>query len=127
MSGTEERERQLEFVAKVGVEVARRHILLCAETPAKCCDREAGLLSWNFLKTRLKELGLSEAGGILRTKVNCLRLCHGGPIALVYPEGTYYGGCTPAVLEEIIQRHLVGGEIVREHAIVVAPLGESLE
>ena len=84
-------------------------------------------MSWNFLKTRLKELGLSEAGGILRTKVNCLRLCHGGPIALVYPEGTYYGGCTLAVLEEIIQRHLVGGEIVREHAIVVAPLGESLE
>ena len=56
----------------------------------KCCDRERSIEAWDFLKKRLKELGLSEAGGILRTKANCLRICEGGPIAVVYPEGTWY-------------------------------------
>ncbi len=49
-----------------------------------------------ILKRRLKELGLSEQGGILRTKANCLRICEGGPIAVVYPEGAWYGECVSA-------------------------------
>jgi hypothetical protein len=48
-----------------------------------------GLASWDYLKRRLLELGLSEQGGILRSKTNCLRICEGGPIAVVYPEGTW--------------------------------------
>jgi (2Fe-2S) ferredoxin len=114
------------------------HLLLCA-TPSKalCCpDPAIGAASWDRLKRLVRDLGLEDParpeGIVLRSKADCLRICSEGPVLLIWPEGSVYGGVTPERMERILREHVLAGQpvqewLVRRYALTPPPAGATNE
>jgi (2Fe-2S) ferredoxin len=100
------------------------HLLLCA-TPSRpgCCkDPGLGIESWQELKRLIKEWGLEDParpeGIVLRSKVDCLRICADGPVLLIWPQGTVYGGITPSRIERILAEHIIAGRPIEPWTLI---------
>lgn len=106
---------------KLGIGGLKQHIILCAGE--KCCGAEAGQKTWDWLKewSRSDE---AKAAGVYRTKASCLRVCRDGPLAVVYPDGTWYHSVSPEVCERIVKEHVLGGKPVKEFIFAENPLSE---
>ncbi len=93
----------------------RYHVFCCLnqrDNGEPCCNDHGSRESWAWMKERLKELGLHRPGGVRVNKAGCMGRCESGPVMVIYPEGIWYTWVDREDLEEIIQRHLVGGKPV---------------
>ena len=109
------------IAAQFGVGKLARHLFLCLGPD--CVDPAQGEQTWDYVKKRLKQLNLAGSDGpCYRTRCGCLRICIDGPIAVVYPEGTWYKRVTPENAERIIQEHLLHGRVVEDLCFARNPL-----
>ena len=93
----------------------QRHVFFCCnrrDPPEKCCADAGATEMQKYAKDRVKALGLSGPGHVRINKAGCLDRCEEGPVIVVYPEAVWYTYVDRADVDEIIDRHVVKGEIV---------------
>jgi (2Fe-2S) ferredoxin len=92
-----------------------RHIFFCLnqrDNGEAACAQHAAQAAFDHCKRRVKATGLAGPGQVRVNKAGCLDRCAGGPVAVVYPEGTWYTYVDLEDIDEIVERHLHGGEVV---------------
>ena len=92
-----------------------KHVFFCCnqrDPPERCCATNDALEMQQYAKKRIKALGLSGKDRVRINKAGCLDRCEEGPVIVVYPEEVWYTYVDRQDIDEIIDRHLVGGEIV---------------
>lgn len=128
MTSESTQEKLAKSVEKLGLNTIQRHIFICADaTKPECCDKAASIEVWDYLKRRLRELKLDQPtidrpACIFRTKANCLRVCHSGPIMVVYPDGVWYHSVTIEAIDRILEEHIIGNQPVQDYLFLTHPL-----
>ncbi|WP_028310643.1 (2Fe-2S) ferredoxin domain-containing protein [Derxia gummosa] len=90
----------------------KRHMFICTNQRDKgeaCCAAHDAQAMVDHAKKRVKAAGVGGEGGVRVQKAGCLGRCDDGPVAVVYPEGTWYTFIDKTDIDEIVDSHLVGG------------------
>jgi (2Fe-2S) ferredoxin len=93
----------------------RHHVFFCTNqraAPEACCECHGASELQKYAKDRIKALGLNGAGKVRINRAGCLDRCEEGPVLVVYPEEIWYTYVDRSDIDEIIERHIVGGEPV---------------
>ncbi len=93
----------------------RHHIFFCLNQRSgneACCAGQGAQAAFDHCKAQVKAAGLAGPGGIRVNKAGCLDRCAGGPVAVVYPDETWYTYVDDSDIDEIIESHLKNGEPV---------------
>jgi (2Fe-2S) ferredoxin len=93
----------------------RHHVFFCCnqrEPPERCCANNDALAMQQYAKQRIKTLGLAGKDRVRINKAGCLDRCEEGPVIVVYPDDVWYTYVDKDDIDEIIDRHVIGGEIV---------------
>jgi (2Fe-2S) ferredoxin len=123
---SEPKDKLVAIADKLLIGQFHRHVFLCVGDA--CCaeiGKDGAQAAWDALKDVLKARNLSLATGpaaCYRTKVGCMRICAGGPILVVYPEGTWYAGMTADRIPRFVQEHLIDGKPIEEWIFARNPL-----
>ena len=90
-----------------------RHVLVCVG--GFCSPGRDGRKIYAELARLLEREGLLFGPNrVKRGETPCLGVCAGGPIVVVYPDGVWYAGVTPRLLDRIVVEHLRDGRVVEE-------------
>ena len=103
----------------------KHHIFFCLNQrpdAQACCAAQGAQDAFDHCKQRIKAEGLAGPGGVRVNKAGCLDRCAGGPVAVVYPEGTWYTFVDRQDIDEIVEQHLKGGRVV-ERLVLPAQTG----
>lgn len=95
-----------------------RHIFICTGEYSDHCDPEQQTRRLeHYLNKRLGQLG--DYLNPQRVKVSltpCLGVCMHGPILVIYPEGVWYHHVDEALIDRIVDEHLVAGQRLAGHS-----------
>lgn len=97
----------------------QRHIFFCLHhrDNERACAEHNPLLAQQYCKKQLQEAGEHGEGKVRVNRSGCLGRCSKGPVAVVYPEGTWYSYVDEHDIDEIVQEHLLGGRVVERLVI----------
>ena len=94
----------------------KHHLFFCLNERTNgeaCCASQGAQAAFDHCKTRVKAEDLAGPGGVRVNKAGCLDRCAGGPVAVVYPEGTWYTYVDRHDIDEIVEQHLKQGQVVQ--------------
>lgn len=93
----------------------QHHVFFCLnqrEDGQSCCMDKGAQAAFEYMKARVKKLGLNRQDKVRINRAGCFDRCGEGPLLVVYPQAIWYTFVDNEDIDEIIDSHLVHGKVV---------------